>query len=98
MRTVLAALAEADIEEIGDFIAQDNPRRAVTFVRELREQCAKLGPQPGLGAARPEFGEGIRLWPHGRYVILYSVRDDHVLVERVLHGARDLDGLLGAST
>jgi plasmid stabilization system protein ParE len=26
--------AERDIEEIGDFIARDNPRRAVTFIAE----------------------------------------------------------------
>jgi toxin ParE1/3/4 len=27
------------LEQIGDHIATDNPLRAITFVRELREKC-----------------------------------------------------------
>lgn len=38
--------AEADIEVIGDFIAQDNPRRAMSFVEELRVVCNGLGFAP----------------------------------------------------
>ena len=34
--------AERDIEEIGDFIARDNPGRAVTFIAELRESAGEL--------------------------------------------------------
>lgn len=64
-------------------------------MRELREQFELLGLQPEIGAARPEYGSGIRIWPHGRYVVLYSVRDDHVLVERIVHSARDLDAMFG---
>jgi toxin ParE1/3/4 len=97
MRVELSRRSELDLEQIGDFIARDNPRRAVTFVRELRAQCNLLGLQPEMGAARPEYGSGIRIWPHDRYAVLYSVRDDHVLVERIVHGARDLDALLGES-
>jgi toxin ParE1/3/4 len=35
-------LSKIDIYDIGLYIAQDNPRRAKTFVRELREQCGKI--------------------------------------------------------
>jgi len=31
--------ARAELETIGDYIARDNPRRAVSFVRELRDKC-----------------------------------------------------------
>ena len=34
--------AEADLEEITAYIARDNPARAVTYVRELREHCRGL--------------------------------------------------------
>jgi plasmid stabilization system protein ParE len=34
--------AEADIEEISDFIARDNPGRAASFVAELRTRCCQL--------------------------------------------------------
>jgi hypothetical protein len=32
----------------------------------------------------------VRLFPHGNYVILFSAVNGSVLIERVLHGARDL--------
>ena len=38
MIVVFTAEAEADLERIGDFIAQDNPRRAASFVTELVER------------------------------------------------------------
>ena len=37
MTVVFSPVAETDLEEIGDYVALDNPRRAVTFVREIRD-------------------------------------------------------------
>jgi len=39
MRFRFSRRAEADIEEVGDYIARDNPARAVTFIAELRARC-----------------------------------------------------------
>ncbi|WP_348628330.1 type II toxin-antitoxin system RelE/ParE family toxin [Mesorhizobium sp. WSM4313] len=39
---VFADQAEGDLEAIGDHIASDNPFRAMTFVRELRNACIEL--------------------------------------------------------
>jgi plasmid stabilization system protein ParE len=39
MIVVITADAETDLERIGDAIAQHNPARAITFVRELRRKC-----------------------------------------------------------
>lgn len=36
MRLLFAPLAEQDLESIADYIAADNPRRAVSFIEELR--------------------------------------------------------------
>ncbi len=38
--------AEADLEAIGDYIAGDNPTRAISFTAELREKCAALADMP----------------------------------------------------
>jgi toxin ParE1/3/4 len=46
MRLVIKPLAEQDIEVIGDYIARDNPARAVCFVGELREQCMRIADNP----------------------------------------------------
>ncbi len=70
--------------------------RAASFVAELRAQGRNLAVQPGRHRLREEFGLGIRVAIPRAYLILHAIRDDgRVVIERVLHGARDLDHLLG---
>ena len=95
VRPLFTPAARDDLREIGDYIGQDNPGRALIFVRELREHCRWLAAQPRLHRLREEFGPGVRGAVHGAYLILYTHRDDgSVVIERVVHGARDLDRLL----
>jgi toxin ParE1/3/4 len=93
MKVYLTPDAKTDLEGIGDRIAERNPARAVTYVRELRERARRIGEFPHAGPPRPQWGEGIRIAVHGKYLIIYRVRDETVQVLRVLHGARDLDAL-----
>jgi plasmid stabilization system protein ParE len=53
MRAHLTPQAEIDLEEVGDYIALDNPRRAVSFIREIRQHCEKIADGPHHYAARP---------------------------------------------
>jgi len=39
---VVAAEAEADLEHIAAYVAEQSPRSALTLVRELRERCQSL--------------------------------------------------------
>lgn len=94
MRCAFTPLAEADLEEIGDYIAKENPERAISFIRELRDRCEKIVHMPRAAPLRPELGEGVRIVMFGRYVICYSERDDQVVIERIVHGARRLERLL----
>lgn len=93
MRCILTALAEADLEEIGDYIADDNPLRAVSFIHELRKHCTKLANMPKAYPLRTSLAPGIRIAPYGHYLVLYSDHAEHVLIERVLHGARNIEDL-----
>lgn len=88
-----SALAHEDLLEIARYIARNNPPRARSFVRELRQQCVVLSQQPGLGVARTDLTENLRVLPYQRYLIFFSEIDSGILVERVLHGARDLPTL-----
>ena len=88
-------LAAKDLENIADYIAQENPHRAITFVRELRAQCRKIAQSPLAYRSRPELGEGIRSCAHGRYMIFFSVNDGVLQIIRVLHGAMDIDSRFG---
>lgn len=81
---------ESDLETIGDFIAQNNPTRAVSFIREMRELISSLGKNPFLYRLRPELGKGARIATMGRYVIIFRVVGEVIRIERVLHGGRDL--------
>ena len=91
MRSVrFSPKAESDLEEIGDFIARDNPRRAVTFIDELIELCELIGRSPDAFQSLPNLGPGIRRAVHGRYAIFYTVHAREVRIERVLHGARSV--------
>ena len=51
-----------------------------------------FGRAPGIGTARSELGEGIRMWPHGRYLIFYREQGQAIRIERILHSSRDIDG------
>ena len=46
MRCEFTARAEADLESIGDYIAKDNPLRAVTFIQEVRKRCYDIAKTP----------------------------------------------------
>ncbi len=68
--------------DIAIFIAQDNLKRALAFVDELEGKCDALGGAPGIGTSRPELGEGIRMLPHGRYLIFYREANKGPRIER----------------
>ncbi len=86
--------AVEDLEAIGDFIAADNPARAVSFVDELISVCARIAERPNAYARREDLASGLRQAVRGRYLILFTAEDDGVVIERVLHGARRLEDLL----
>lgn len=91
----LAGEAERDLERIGDRIASDDPVRAVTFVRELREACLDLATYPARFALVPRYeDQGIRHRVHGNYLIFYRVAARKVVILHILHGAMDYAGLL----
>jgi len=52
----------------------------------------KLGHAPSLGKARPKLGGGVRMRPHGRYLIFYREHETTLRIERVMHSARDIAG------
>jgi len=90
MRLELSPLAQTDLEAIGDYIALDSPANALKFIQTLREQCKKIAQSPMAYVARPELGDGLRSCAHGRHVIFFIPTGDFVRIERILHGALDI--------
>lgn len=97
MLLLFTPLAEQDLESIAEYIAADNPLRAINFVREMRQQCQRIALNPPGYRLRPELGERIRSCAYGHYVIFFEASPREVTVVRVLRGARDVPAQFGAA-
>lgn len=95
MPVTFSPAAERDLESIGDYIAKDNPLRAVSFIGEIREQCRLIEAAPLAAVRRDDIAEGIRMVVHKQYLIFYSVNSTGPRIERVLHAARNIDRIVG---
>ena len=84
--------AEGDLERIGDYIAQDNPLRALSFINELRDKCLSLTDMHQAFPLVPRYG--IRRRVHDNYAIFYRVEANRVVVVHILHGAMDYAAIL----
>lgn len=95
MKLVLTKEAEAGLLFIGEYIAQDNPSRAFTFVEELERRCLALLDQPRAYPLLPRHeASGIRRAVHGRYLIFYRADPDAVVILHILASAMDYERLL----
>ncbi len=95
MIVVIAAEAEADLESIGDHIAKDNPARAASFIRELRNQCMEQADMPHAFPLVSLYERyGVRRRVYGNYLIFYRIDTDSLVVLHVLHGMMDYASVL----
>jgi len=95
MKTFITVEAEADLEAIGDFIAQDNPVRALSFVRELTQLCFDIADIPQAWPVVPRYEHhGVRRRVHGRYLIFYRIGADRITILHILNGAMDVEAIL----
>lgn len=89
-RIEIAADAEQDLAAIGDWIAIDNPQRAITFVEESLAACRTLDLMPELFTEVSRLGAGAHRMVSARHVVLYRIEAGAVVIARVLHGNRSL--------
>lgn len=93
MKVVFSPGSERDLEQIADHIAQDSPRRALSFVRELRAAARALALDP---ESRPKanFDPRIRRSVHGAYNLYYAVLPAELRFLAIVHGSRADDAVL----
>lgn len=77
------------VDDIAGFIAKDNPTRATSFVRELKEAVTRLQAHPGMGRAGRVPGTR-ELVLHKNYIAIYRVRGEDVEILRLHHVAQNL--------
>lgn len=87
-------MAESDLDNIIDYIAQDNPARAEEFGQELRGKTLALAQHPKLGRlGRPGLPASVReLVIHPNYIVFYRLLDEARTVEilRMKHAAQQM--------
>ena len=89
--------AEADLDDIFDFIAADNPPRARTYIEEIRQACRDLCHTPLIGIERADLRPGLRILPLWRRVVVaYELPPGELLVLRVFTGGRDYETIMGS--
>ena len=92
-RILRSHLAIQDLYEIWSYVEQNNARAAEELIDEFTLKFDMLARHAGIGTPRPHIDPRARVFPIGRYVIVFRRLEDGIEVIRVLHGARDLKNL-----
>ena len=103
-RVVPTTAALEDITEIACYFREKSQTVAAKFIQFLDITYEQLTRMPELGTkkdfAHPEM-QNVRIWPvkkYRNYLLFYRIEEDRILILRVLHGARDYEGLFGGET
>ena len=96
---IIMPYAREGLLAIGEYIALDNPVRAITFVDEITsslEKTLSIFPLSGKITEELELGEEIRVWSYGNYNSYYRVLDNKKTVEVlfVFNASRDVGSLV----
>ena len=79
--------ALARLDNIAAYIAKDNPKRATSFVQELRKKVDILRLQQ-IGTAWHIFGTKQYVL-HPNYIAIYRVKQGEVQILTILHSAQE---------
>lgn len=97
---IIPRIVVRDIEEQADHIGRSRPETGRRFFQATRDDFERLARMPGLGSPfesdNPRL-KGLRCWRVPRFknhLIFYRPLETGIEVIRVLHGARDVQGLL----
>jgi len=100
-RVIRSGLALIDLEEQSEYIRQHRPRAALRFLSAAEAIFRQLASMPGIGERyetdNPLF-QDLRCFPIPKFpshIVYYKSFPDGIVVIRVLHGARDIDRILG---
>jgi len=81
-------LALQDLEDVAEFISQDNPEAARDLVKRIWDAAQTLAEHPYSGQAGRVPGTRELVIGGTQYILPYRVVEDEVQILRVLHGAR----------
>lgn len=77
--------AAGNLDQVEEYIAQDNPGAAVATVKKILEAAQILTDYPTLGKRGRERGTRELIVAGLPYIIIYAVHREELVVIRVLH-------------
>lgn len=87
--------AELDLQDIANFIAADNKKAAFNMLKIFEESFLKLSQMPNMGFSKTEWTDkDLKFWSIKKYLIVYKIESNHIVIVRVLSGYRDVVALL----
>ncbi|MFG0291643.1 MAG: type II toxin-antitoxin system RelE/ParE family toxin [Phycisphaerales bacterium JB050] len=95
---VISPAAARDLESVVDYISleQRQPEAARRLLDEFMEVFDMLAGSPNAGRVRPELtSAAVRWWRLHRFLIAYEPGKP-VRILRVIHGAREIEALVGS--
>lgn len=93
-RFIFSLLAQQDLQQIHDYIADDNPEAASALIDRIEKRCTSLSAK--IGKNREQIENGLRSISEGKYLIFFQEVEGSILIVRVLHGAREIERLFDA--
>ena len=95
-RFILTPRARQDLNDIWDYIANDNIEAADRVIDALDNAMIKLAKNPGIGHRRDELTDKRhRFLLVYSYLIVYRHETKPLQIIRVLHAARDVQSIIG---
>lgn len=88
MRIRYTVPAQDDLEEIYDYLSQNNPHAAERVKRQIKIDAELLGELPLIARESDIPGLRIRKVRRYPYLIFYRVRENESQILHVRHGAR----------
>lgn len=89
--------AEKDLNDIFDYISNDNPSAAVSLLEKLDTLISQLAYNPELGVVPKDDrlrNLGYRMLIVDKYLVFYVFKGKAIQIRRVIHGARRYGFLL----
>lgn len=90
-------IAEDDLLDIYDRIANEYPDKAAEFTDKLDKKIKNLASNPLLGRVTRDdklSQYGYRFLVIGSYLVFYVIRDKTIEIHRIIHGSRNLNNIL----
>ena len=88
--------ARANLDDICAFVAEDSIDAALRLVDAFEHAFDQLAAMPGVGHTREELTpRPVKFWRVYSYLVVYDPASTPPTIVAILHGARDVERLLG---